>query len=192
MEIHIGMGDKDMVILVSQADRIELHVLDGYQTPHRAILFLLLGLKRIYEKLIIPRAILQAMRIDQHIAQPHMGELDLLVPQRKGRELGVRFAYESQRISLEILQIDIAYREPRRELVTDGSHLRIRAQGAGQFLRRQLHGSRLHFITRQSSYEGSAYQRQTGEHHSQYVQRASHSCIFSVQRYEKYFVPTNN
>ena len=186
MEVHIGMRDKRFVIFISQTDIIQLHILDSDNTAHRIGLLLLFRTEGIHEELVIPGAVWQTVHIRHHILQPHMGEAYLAVPERQWGEMGERFAYKRQRVSLLIRQVYIPYGQPGGKTVFHRTHLRLRAERARELRRGQLHSRRLHFGARQSSHDHSAHQQQGGSQNSQYVQHALHICVlFAVQIYSK-------
>ena len=172
VKIHVCMGDESLVIFIPQTDIIQLYILDRYDTPHGVALFLFIRPESVNEELVIPffrtwsfgTWYFYLMHIRQYVIQSHVAEFNLSVAEGKRRELGECFSYIRQRIALTVFQIYIFYRESGGELITHRPYLRVRAESTRQLGGRQPYGSRLHFVARQSSYECSAYQCQTGKH----------------------------
>ena len=125
MQIHRRVAEINTVVLVAQADIIQLHVPDRYQAPERLFLFLP-ALEGIHEELVVPRTIRQAVYIRHHIAEPYMAEPHLSVPERERTEMRVELPDERQGVAPLILQIDILHRHPRRKPVLHRTYGSVR------------------------------------------------------------------
>ena len=127
VQIHDGVREEEMVILITQANGVKANVPNGNQALERFTLVVLLGGKSIHEELVVPSTIRQTMDVCHNVLEAHMGEADLVAAQRERTEMGINLPDERKGVALLIFEIDIAESETRGEAVLHPAHIRLRA-----------------------------------------------------------------